>query len=139
MGKRPGPVEIIWRTGEVEFAFLVQQWGFDGPEHAEDGIAYHHPDMHIELAIWAWKNEAGLTTGIRRRNRATGAMEEAGLECLYLAAGLGPAQDVPENVGGGRSIAKRVAQQARAVQRLLPLLNRPGGEELMSRCRPGPH
>lgn len=138
MGKRPGPLEIIWQQGAEVFAFLCEEFGFDGPERTDDGIAFHRPDLHVDIAMWAWKNEAGIDTGVRRVDPVTGDQQAAGLDRLYVECGLGPAQHVPGNVGGGRTVAKRVRQHADALRLLMPHLTGPTAADLFHRCRSGP-
>lgn len=138
VGRRPSSLEILWQQGAAAFAFLCEEFDFDGPERTEDGIAYHRPDMHIDVGTWAWKHEASFDTGIRRVDRRTGEQTSADLGDLYVAAGLGPAQHVPGNVGGGRTVVKRIAQHATALRRLMPYLTGPTAAELFCRCRPGP-
>jgi hypothetical protein len=113
VGGRPLSVGIIWRQGTEAFAFLIEQWDFLGPERSDDGLAFHRPDLHVAFEIWAWNNEAGIDTTVRRVDPATGEQQSAGLACLYAQAGLGPAQHVPSNIGGGHTIVKRVTQHAR--------------------------
>jgi hypothetical protein len=134
MGKRPGPVEIIWKNGDAAFAYLVRNWNFLGPERTDSGIAYHRPDLHVAIGVWAWKNEAGFDTRLRWTDPATGQQHRAGLDDLYVAAGLGPHQHVPGAIGGGRTIAKRVAKHADALRQLMPYLHKPGTADLFDRC-----
>jgi hypothetical protein len=138
MGKRPSPIEIIWQRGAEAFAFLTDDCDFDGPERTEDGIAYHRPDLHVSTQAWAWKREAGITTGIVRVDADTGTRYCADLACLYVEAGLGPAQHVPEQIGGGHTIAKRLNQHAHALRLLMPHLTGPGGTALFRLCGSGP-
>jgi hypothetical protein len=138
VGKRPGPLEIIWQQGAEAFGFLCEEYGFDGPERTDDGIAFHRPDLHVEFAMWAWKNEAGIDTRIRRVDPVTGDRQAAELDRLYVECRLGPAQDVPGNLGGGHTVAKRVRQHAHALRRLMPHLIGPTAADLFHRCRSGP-
>jgi hypothetical protein len=131
-------VEIIWLQGGAAFAFLVDDWDFVGPERTDSGIAYHRPDLHVAMEIWAWKNEAGIDTGLRWIDPGTGEQHHAGLDCLYVECGLGPAQHVPSTVGGGSAVTKRVAQHANALRRLMPYLTAPAVADLFRRCGPGP-
>jgi hypothetical protein len=138
VGKRAGPLEIVWQQGAAAFAFLVADYGFEGPECTDDGIAFHRPDMHVGTQIWAWKREAGIDTGVRWTDPTSGDQHAANLECLYVTAGLGPSQHVPGNLGGGHTVAKRVDEHARALRRLMPYLTGTAAAELYRRCRSGP-
>jgi hypothetical protein len=135
MGRRADPRQTIWEQGPNAFAFLLKEWGFEGPERTDEGIAYHRPDLHVTVERWAWKNEAGFTTEVRGMDRRTGAQHWASLGCLYVACGLGPLQHVPETVGGGHTISKRIAQHAGALRRVMPYLNGPTVAELLRRCQ----
>ena len=138
MGRRPGPLEIMWQHGTETFAFLLDEWDFLGPERTESGIAFHRPDLHIDVEIWSYNNEAGIGTGVRRVDLRTGEQQAAALDRLYIECGLGPPQHVPENLGGGHTLIKRLNQHAKALRLLMPHLTGPGAAELFCRCRSGP-
>jgi hypothetical protein len=125
MGSRPSALEIVWEEGAEAFAFLVDDWDFIGPERTDSGIAFHRPDLHVVIELWEWKNEAGFSTYVRHVDVATGQQQAAGLGDLYVTCELGPAQDVTENLGGGHTVAKRVAQHAAALRLLMPYLSGP--------------
>ena len=135
MGRRADPHEMIWEQGPEAFAFLVDAWGFEGPERTEDGIAYHRPGLHVTVELWWWKNETGFTTTVQGVDKRTGAQHSASLSCLYVACGLGPLQHVPETAGGGHTITKRIAQHADALGRVMPCLDRPQVADLLRRCQ----
>jgi hypothetical protein len=139
MGRRPGPLEIMWHHGTEAFGFLLDEWDFLGPERTEAGIAFHRPDLHVDIEIWAYKNETGIDTGVRRVDPRTGEQQAAALDCLYVECGLGPPQHVPGNLGGGHTLVKRLTQHARALRLLMPHLAGPRATELFHRCRSGPH
>jgi hypothetical protein len=134
VGSRAGPVDVVWQHGRCAFAFLCEDWNFDGPERTEDGLAYHRPDLHVNMAVWAWKNESGFTTSLLGPSAADGARRAATLECLYVTAGLGSAYDVPEAAGSGHTIKKRINQHAEALRQVMPLLTGPSGEALWRAC-----
>ena len=135
MGRRADPSETSWEEGPNAFRNLAQDWGFTGPERTNAGIAYHRPELHVTIELWAWKNEAGFTTHVCGVDRVTGVEHSASLGCLYVACGLGPLQHVPETAGGGHTISKRIAQHAAALQRLMPYLDGPAVAELLRRCQ----
>jgi hypothetical protein len=135
MGKHPNPRETIWDQGPSAFAFLLDQWGFEGPERTEEGIAYHRSDLHVTVELWAWRNEAGFTTMVRGVDQRSGVQHWASLGCLYVACGLGPLQHVPENAGGGHTISKRITQHAGALRRVMPDLDGPMMADLLRRCQ----
>jgi hypothetical protein len=127
-------VDVVWQHGPGAFAFLCGDWNFDGPERTEDGLAYHRHDLHVNIAVWAWKNETGFTTSLLGPSAADGARRVAALECLYVTAGLGTAYDVPEAAGSGHTITKRISQHAEALRQVMPLLTGPSGEALWRAC-----
>ena len=133
MGNRPAPPEILWTQGVEEFAFLLEDWDFDGPERTGRGIAYHRPDLHIWIEAWAWHNDAGFDTTVQRVDRTTGARQSARLDELYVAGGLGPVTDVPSTIAGGHTLLTRVRQHARALRLLMPELTGPDALDLFQR------
>jgi hypothetical protein len=135
MGTRADPRETIWEQGPSAFAFLVEEWGFTGPERTDQGIADHRPKLHVTVEHWAWRHEAGFATTVQGVDRRTGTEHTASLGCLYVACGLGPLQHVPETAGGSHTISKRIAQHAGALQRVMPYLDGPSGAELLRRCQ----
>jgi hypothetical protein len=106
MGTRADPRETIWEQGPSAFAFLVEEWGFTGPERTDQGIADHRPKLHVTVEHWAWRHEAGFATTVQGVDRRTGTEHTASLGCLYVACGLGPLQHVPETAGGSHTISK---------------------------------
>ncbi len=95
MGHRAAPREVIWQEGPPAFAFLGERWGFAGPERTGDGLAYHRLGLHIRIEYLAWKNEAEFSTRLAGGAGPGGRERRASLGCLYVACGLGAAQDVP--------------------------------------------
>ena len=114
MDGRRGVVEVIQRDGPALFAFLLDA-GFLGPELVSDGIAYHRMGLHVEIGHHGG-HEPELGTVVTRADRS------ALLTDLYVAAGCGPAQDVPSNAHTPALAAKRLRQHAAALRRLLPTL-----------------
>jgi hypothetical protein len=93
--------------GPSAFAFLVGDWGFLGPERIDDGLAYHRPGLHVRIEFWTWNHETGFSTTVERVSSLGARVEAASLGRLYVACGLGPAQDVPETAGSGHALRKR--------------------------------
>jgi hypothetical protein len=134
VGHRVDPQGVIWQHAPDAFAFLLQEWDFEGPERTEDGVVYHRPDLHVSVEVWAWKNETGFSTTVRAGSGVDASPHSASLGCLYVACGLGPLQDVPETAGSQYTIRKRIAQHAGALRRVMPHLNAPTVVELLRRC-----
>lgn len=58
----------------------------------------------------------------------------SGLQCLYVEAGLGPAQSISDIARSARSLRLAVASQASALRELLPILETDRGPALMLAC-----
>ena len=131
MGRHEGAEETIRREGPSEFAFLVDEWGFLGPERTDDGLAYHRSGLHISIGFWAWKNEQGFDTRLSTVDR-DGKERSASLTDLYVACGLGPPQAVPEGASSGSHhlIVKRLQQHPSALRALLPHIQGPEAQQL---------
>lgn len=136
MGHRGDLVEEFRSEAGVEFAFLVEDAGFSGPEQIDDGLVFHGAGLDVE--VWFLDgHEPEVTTlvapvasdGVRSRG--------AWLDDLYVAGGCGPAQDVPRSAPTRRATLKRVHQHAAALRRLLPQLLTAEGGQLIARCRQG--
>ncbi len=123
-------MEIIRRDGGRSFAFL-RDAGFKGPEATDDGIAFHRGGLHIELAFYAWKNEAEVVTTVSVDNPPC----HASLDCLYVACGCGPLQELGGSAPTRLAVAKRVAEHAQGLRSVLPRLLGPDGVELVRRCQ----
>jgi hypothetical protein len=131
MGRRADRREPIWREGPALFGFLLDA-GFLGPERLDDGIAYHRPNLHVEVRfIDGWEPE--LATQVYCEG--PDGLRWASLNCLYVARGGGVLQDVPGNVPNLRTTTKRLHQHARALRQVLPCLLEEDVGELVRRCQ----
>jgi hypothetical protein len=137
MARRPPPEETLKLEGPVAFAFLVDEFGFDGPEFVDDGLIYYRADLSVQISNWIWNRETGFSTTILGRPDAEGRRRSAGLDCLYVACGLGPPQDVPETTSSTHHVtSKRIAQHSAALRALLPHLDDDARlADLIRRCR----
>lgn len=132
MGRRADRRDPIWQFGPALFAFL-EEAGFLGPERTEDGLAYHQPGLHIEIRlVGGLEPEVATTVTV---TTSTSDWRWANLDCLYVACGCGPLQDVPGNVPNQKIAAKRVRQHAEALRRVLPWLVGADVERLVRRCQ----
>jgi hypothetical protein len=123
MGRRSDPVRVIWADGPAAFEFLVSEYDFLGPERTDEGLAYHRPDLRVEITHWEFKNEAGFSTTVSRPGNTPGSRRAAQLDDLFVACGLGPSQAVPGQSGAGHTIRKRIAQHAKALRQVMPRLD----------------
>jgi hypothetical protein len=134
VGKRAGPREVLWAEGPSAFVFLVRDQGFLGPERIDDGLANHRPGLHVRIEFWTWNHETGFTTTVERVGDLSARVQAASLGRLYVACGLGPANDVPETAGSGHALRKRVTQHSSALQLAIPHLSGPAAASLFARC-----
>ena len=58
-----------------------------------------------------------------------------GLTCLYVEAGLGPAQDLKSTARSPRLLQRALAAHRAALDRVAPLLDGPDGTRLLEGCR----
>ncbi len=58
----------------------------------------------------------------------------ASVDCLYVSARLGPAQDIREIVRSPKQLRPVLDSQAAAIKKLLPVLDGPSGPDLLVSC-----
>ena len=116
-----GLVEVLWREAPPAFGFLVAEHSFEGPRSVADGLRWDRPDLAVLVTVWARHHESGFSTSLRATD-AAGRPVAAGLGAVYTRLGLGPAQDVPENVSTAHTVRRRTAQHATALGRVLVAL-----------------
>jgi hypothetical protein len=136
MGNRGDPAEVFRAEVGSEFAFLVEDADFSGPEQTDHGLLFHGVDLDVE--VWfVGGHEPEVAT--RVAPVASGGVRARGvwLDELYVASGCGPAQHVPGSAPTRRTMVKRVHQHAAALRRLLPLLLTAEGSRLLARCLQG--
>jgi hypothetical protein len=113
-----------------QFVFLVNEMGFLGPEYSSDGAAFSSPNISFEIHYD--KLERNVTTFAR------GMVGEhqvyAELSCLYVQAGIGPAQHVGISARTRHALRKTLAAQAAAVRELLPWLRGEARDDLLLSC-----
>jgi hypothetical protein len=131
-------VDAFRAEATVAFGFLVAEAGFIGPEDfasalVTSGLRLHRSGLHVEVVFFDGHEPEVATVIVWVA--PDGARIRASLECLYVAAGCGPVQDVPGSAPTRRAMLKRVQQHAVALRRLLPLLASPEIGQMMSRCR----
>jgi hypothetical protein len=138
MAGRLGPVETIRAQAPAAFGFLAREWGFAEPVPIGEGLVWHRPGLVVEVrALSARNHERGFATRVVDTRDDHAVVES--LDRLYTGCGLGPAQDVPEQSGTGRVIAKRIRQHATALALVMPHLGDPtSAQALFPRCRSTP-
>ncbi len=128
------PRALIWRDGPALFAFLVDA-GFAGPERTRDGIVYRRRALRVEVCFVGPREPAVVTFLSQMATDGTGIRAFASLDCLYVACGLGPLQDVPGTAPNLAVMGKRLQQHAQALRLVLPHLLGERVESLFRRCQ----
>lgn len=129
---RPGQLSFIDQVAR-DFSFLVTDWGFAEPfVRPDQTVIFDRADLRIGVWFWTWRNDFGFETDIAEVPADAAGEHRCGeLERLYVGAKLGPARDVTG--GGSRSISKRCALHAVALQKLMPMLAGSGWDDLVTR------
>jgi hypothetical protein len=122
MVRHANPVDFIGAEAPLALSFLIEDWGFCGPERTDEGVAYHRPGLHVEMGAWSWKNERGFTTTLALIGR-DGKQRRSSLGVLHAASGLGAPSAAPEVAGTLYVIGKRIRQHAAALRALLAYLD----------------
>jgi hypothetical protein len=135
MGHRGDPAEAFRSEARTVFAFLVEEAGFSSSEVTKHGLLFHRAGLHIEVRFLDGHEPEVVTTIVR--DAPDGESSRGSLECLYVAGGCGPAQDVPGSAPTRRAMLKRVHQHGIAVRMLLPQLLPPEIEQFLVRCKGG--
>ncbi|MFD3315778.1 hypothetical protein [Streptomyces sp. NPDC058694] len=136
MGNRGDPTEAFRAEVGVEFAFLVEDVGFSGPEPTDNGLLFH--GAGLDVRVWFLDGHEPVVTTLVTPVASDGVRARGvWLDKLYVASGCGPAQDVPCSAPTRRATLKRVHQHAAALRRLMPQLLSAEGSQLIARCRKG--
>lgn len=134
MGRQEDLAEAFRAEADIEFAFLVEDAGFSGPEQTDNGLLFH--SVALDVDVWFLDTREPVVTTLVSPVASDGV--RAGGVCLddlYVFSGCGPAQDVPCSALTRRATLKRVHQHAAALRRLLPQLLTAEGSQLIARCR----
>lgn len=140
MGSKKTDLRTAFRdTVEAEFGFLVTDEDFLGPELVHEPwfeMAYHRPDLTVKISS-PFSREPAVSTSVRRRD--PNGDQRAWLECLYVAAGCGPPQDIGGAAPNRLTTVKRVREHAAALRAVWPSITGPDAVELFRRCPPTRH
>ncbi|MFD7555523.1 hypothetical protein ACFV9E_13445 [Streptomyces sp. NPDC059835] len=117
---------------EVAFSFLFEEAGFASPETTEHGLLFRGPGLEVDVWLFDGR-EPEVATGVAAVGADGIRGQRAWLDELYVAAGCGPAQDVPGSAPTRRSTIKRVHQHAAALRRLMTGLAAPELSQLIIR------
>ncbi|MCP2250958.1 hypothetical protein [Lentzea aerocolonigenes] len=113
------------------FRFLVDEEGFLGPEEDGNGfLAYHAPNLAITMVLDQRSRYARTLVD----GGADGFAARTELTCLYVHAGLGPAQHVVWSAGTMHALMKALDSQVVALRKILPMLRGEGAAKLLREC-----
>jgi hypothetical protein len=113
------------------FRFLVDQEGFLGPGEDRNGfLAYHAPNLAITMVLDQRSRYAKTLVD----SEIDGFAASAELKCLYVHAGLGPAQHVVWSAGTMHALMKALDSQVVALRKILPMLRGEGAAKLLREC-----
>ncbi|WP_309500412.1 hypothetical protein [Streptomyces shenzhenensis] len=134
MGHQESLSEAFRAEARVEFAFLVEDAGFSGPEQTDVGLLFHGSGLDVE--VWFLDGHEPVVETLVAPVASDGVRDRGvWLDELYVFSGCGPAQDVPGSAPTRRATLKRVHQHAAALRRLMPQLLTADGAQLIARCR----
>ena len=124
MGHRMHPIELIQTQGAADFAFLVSDEGFAGPERTGRGIVYRRGVLGVEVEFSDYcGRDLYVETVLMTHDAETGRPHRWNeLEKAYVAHGLGPPQDVPSTAQTLHAAKKSLGLQAKALRRLIAFL-----------------
>lgn len=111
------------------FEFLRER-DFLGPEEGDYWLSFSSGALGVEV-LYDDRDGRVLTivrSSVGDRN------PRAGLQCLYVSAALGPAQDIREIARSPKVLGPVLESHAAALKRVLPVLEGPGGADLLLRC-----
>jgi hypothetical protein len=111
------------------FEFLRER-DFLGPEAGDYWLSYSSGVLGIEIH---YDDSDGRVLTIIRSSIGD-RNPRAGLQCLYVSATLGPAQDIREIARSSKALGPVLESHAAALKRVLPVLEGPGGADLLLKC-----
>jgi hypothetical protein len=123
------PVELIQTQGAVDFAFLVTDEGFAGPESTDRGIIFRRGELGVEVEFSDYcGRDLYVVTELMVYDAETGRPRRwSELEKAYVTHGLGPPQDVPGTAQTLHAAKKSLGRQAEALRRLIAFLKQQQG------------
>jgi hypothetical protein len=111
------------------FQFLKDA-DFVGPEEGDYWLSYSSGFIGVEVH---YDDRDGRVVTIVRTTVGD-RNPRASLQCLYVTAKLGAAQDIREIARSGKSIAAVLESQAVALRKLLPIIEGGRGPDLILGC-----
>lgn len=111
------------------YAFLLEG-GFIGPEETEYTVYYGSG----RLGVGAYYDDHDGRVLTLIDGQTDGRTARAGLSCLYVSAGLGPAQDIRQIARSEKALGKVIDSHVRALRQIIPLLEGSQGVPLLKTC-----
>lgn len=111
------------------FQFL-RDADFLGPEEGEYWLSYSSGLLGVEVH---YDDRDGRILTIVRSS-VDDRNPRAGLQCLYVSAKLGPAQDIREIARSSKALGAVLETQASALRKLLPVVEGTDGPDLLLSC-----
>lgn len=129
MGPSKDLEALFEREAQRHFDFLVEQ-GFATAQTEGHRRSYTSSRVGVEVLYDARDGRVitVIDAFVGDRN------PRASLVCLYVAAGLGPAQDVKEIVRSEKRVGPALESHAAALRAVLPHLDGPSGGSLLIEC-----
>ena len=125
--------EAFIDSAMAHFDFLVKEHGFVGPLVDRNSVSFSSNRFVIEI-VYDSRDGRVIT---RVKADAGNRRPHASLDCLYVEAKLGPAQQIKDIARSTHSLVKALGSQASALVDLMPILNGPWGLSLLLRCHGG--
>lgn len=123
-------VKVFEQSALAQFAFLVDEYAFNGPIASGDTIDWSSPDLRVQ--IFYDTIDGRVTTSIGSSQGRPS--RRADLSCLFVKARLGVAQEIRETAHSGKQLEPVVLTHARALRELLPVLLSGSGASLLDEC-----
>lgn len=112
------------------YGFLLEEADFVGPEREPGSASY----FTTGLSVWIFIDPREGTLGTVVRGMVGERYCRAGLSCLYVQAGLGPAQHLHHTARTGHSLRKALESQSLALRKVLPLMHGEERDRLLTAC-----
>lgn len=111
------------------FDFLRRS-NFLGPEEGDYWLAYRSDLLGVEVH---YDDRDGRVVTIVRSSVGDRNLR-AGLQCLYVSAKIGPAQDIRDIARSAKTLGAVLQSHAAALGKVLPIVGGPEGSTHLLRC-----
>jgi hypothetical protein len=130
----PRVSKYLWSADFVREARLrfvtLRTVGFRPWERCEFWVSFEDVDLVVDVLyvvrVGRVSTSVGSVVGDRRLH--------AGLSCLFVTSGQGPAQDIRDIARNANAFGAVLDSQRSALQRLFPVITGPDGPDLLLRC-----